>query len=134
MRFIIIVSVILVLGCSTKQIEMTEFEKFYYNHYSPEEISITSSQTNTKTNGKLVEERDFYLLQFTNSSELNKSFEDEKYFQSETEKIAQTFTQIINANEHLDLKEIQIDIIQDSGFLIFSKKNNKSIVYYPEGN
>lgn len=131
MKYILnLIILILFFSCSEKRTEMTDIEKYYTESYKAEFVSVTLNNTQTETNGVLEENRDYYLIEITNSDSLNQSFENESLFNLETKKIARILADNIQTEGELNLTEIQVDIISDKGFLIFNNSKNKSIVYY----
>ena len=66
-------------ACSSDQAEMNDGEKYLAEKFGAEWTSIGLSQTESKTNGKVTENRKFIDIVIKNSSDIDQIMEEQDY-------------------------------------------------------
>ena len=71
-NYLIILISFLCFGCSSDETKMTETEQYLANKYKAERTSVDFKTVQTKTNGKLTEDRKFISVQIKNPTDIEK--------------------------------------------------------------
>ena len=120
----------LIYSCSSKTVEMNEGEQYLANELGAEWTSIGLTQTESKTNGQVTENRAYIDIVVKDSKDIDKIFEDSKYAEKKTKDVAQLVLDSLEFGEmSLRPEEIQVEFIKDSGFLIFKSEKKQSMSY-----
>lgn len=121
---------LLICSCSSETVEMNEGEQYLATELRAEWTSISLSQTESKTNGQVTENRTYIDLVIKDSEDIDKIFEDSKYSEKRTKEIAQLVLDKLEFGEiSFKPEEIQVEFIKDSGFLIFKSEKKRSTSY-----
>ncbi|WP_411031928.1 hypothetical protein [Spongiimicrobium sp. 3-5] len=121
---------LITFSCASEQSEMNEGETYLAEKLSAEWISIGLTQTETKTDGKITENRKFINVVIKNSSDIEKIIEETDYAEKKMKNVAQFVLDSIQFGE-LTFKpeEIRIEFIKDDSFLIFQNERKQSMSF-----
>lgn len=121
---------LLICSCSSETMEMNEGEQYLATELGAEWTSISLTQTESKTNGQVTENRTYIDIVVKDSEDIDKIFEDSKYSEKRTKEIAQLVLDKLEFGEmSFKPEEIQVEFIKDSGFLIFKSEKKQSTSY-----
>ncbi|WP_107037537.1 hypothetical protein [Brumimicrobium mesophilum] len=115
-------------GCNSIEREMTEVEQYLANKYDAERLSIDFTTLQSQTNGEMMEDRKFINIEIINPIDIEKIMSDIEY----SNNLGVAITSFVLDSVQFDTipfqpKEIQVDFINESGFLIFNSENRKTI-------
>ncbi len=117
-------------SCSSERREMSEGEKFLADKLGAEWTSIGLTQSESQTNGKTTERRKFIDIIVMNSRDIEKIFEDKEYFEKSSKNVAQLVLDSLKFGEiSFRPEEIQLEFVEESGFLIFNSERKRSTSY-----
>ena len=117
-------------ACSSEQTEMNDGEKYLAEKFGAEWTSIGLSQTESKTNGKVTENRKFIDIVIKNSSDIDQIMEEQDYAEKRIKNVAQFVLDSVQFGEMtFEPEEIQVEFIKDNGFLFFNNETKQSMSY-----
>ncbi|WP_396637380.1 hypothetical protein [Maribacter sp. R77961] len=121
---------LVITACSSEKAEMNDAEKYVAEKFGAEWTSIGLSQTESKTNGKVTENRKFIDIVIKNSSDIDKIMKEQDYAEKRIKNVAQFVLDSVQFGEmSFTPEEIQIEFIKDSGFLIFNNETKQSMSF-----
>ncbi|PXX30641.1 hypothetical protein [Arenibacter sp. ARW7G5Y1] len=121
---------LLICSCSSEIVEMNEGEKYLANKIGAEWTSIGLTQSESKTNGQVTENRTYIDIVIKQSEDIDKIFEDTKYAEKRTKNVAQFVLDSLQFGEmSFKPEEIQVEYVKESGFLIFKSEKKQSMSY-----
>lgn len=121
---------LLIYSCSSETVEMNEVEKFLADKLGAEWTSIGLTKSESKTNGQVTENRTYIDIVIKDSEDIDKIIENTEYAEKRTKSVAQFVLDSLDFGE-LSFKpeEIQVEFVQDNGFLIFKSERKQSMSY-----
>ena len=109
---------------------MNEAEKYLADKLGAEWTSIGLTQTETKSNGQVTENRSYIDIVIKDSEDIDQIIEDTEYAEKRAKNVAQFVLDSLEFGEmSFEPKEIQVEFIQDNGFLFFKNEKKQSISY-----
>ncbi|MEM6892487.1 MAG: hypothetical protein AAF554_02275 [Bacteroidota bacterium] len=121
---------LLAYSCSSYLVEMNEGEEYLASKLGADWTSIGLTQSESKTNGKVTENRTYINIVIKDPEDIDKIFDDSEYAKKKTKNVAQFVLDSLEFGE-LPFKpeEIQVEFITESGFLIFKSEKKQTTSY-----
>ncbi|GAA4273643.1 hypothetical protein U6A24_18260 [Aquimarina gracilis] len=128
--FSLALTYMIIIGCSSDIEEMNEGEKYLAKKFRAEWSSIGLTQTESKTNGKITENRKFLDIIIKNSSDIDKIIYENEYAKKQIKNVAQFVLDSIHFGEmSCKPEEIQVEFIKEDVFLIFKNETKRTMSY-----
>ncbi|MCK5443261.1 MAG: hypothetical protein KAJ23_15355 [Maribacter sp.] len=119
-----------IVGCSSEEDPMTDAEKYMADKYNAPWSNIVIQKTETKTNGKVTENRKYIAVQVKNSMDINRILEEGDYAEKRMKSVAQFVQDSIDIGEIPFVpNEIEIEYIKEEGFSIFKNETKKTMAF-----